>query len=253
MTTDPPLRFELNRLLRYDEQSIIVEMQRVANLLDAPIISRARFDSVACVSSDTCIRRFGGWSEALAAAGLGDKYSGKRVSRKMRIQPSRVLSRDDIVVELRRVAEVVGRSTITRADVLRHSDLLGERVILNRFGSWKAALDASGLELSSRGRRWSGDDYFENLLTVWTHYGRSPHYAEMDHAPSRISSGGYAAKFGSWGKARVAFIERVNADLGDTEDDRSASSTGRCTRGGHDARCDRAPRPVEATAWQARP
>jgi hypothetical protein len=61
--------------------------------------------------------------------------------------------------------------------------------------------------------RWTDDDYFENLLVVWTHHGRAPTYAEMNLAPSRISNGGYAAKFGSWGRAKRAFVDRVNSDM----------------------------------------
>ena len=34
----------------------------------------------------------------------------------------------------------------------------GERPPLNRFGSWKATLEAVGLELSAMGRRWSEDE-----------------------------------------------------------------------------------------------
>lgn len=118
-----------------------------------------------------------------------------------------------MIAELRRVAEVVGRRTITRAELLKQSDFIGERAVLNRFGSWKAALDAAGLELSVMGRRWTDDDYFENLLEVWTHHARAPTYAEMNSLPSRITNGAYAAKFGTWGRVKQAFVERVNSDI----------------------------------------
>lgn len=97
--------------------------------------------------------------------------------------------------------------------MLKHSDLIGERALLNRFGTWRAALDAAGLELSAKGRRWTDDDYFENLLAVWTHHGRAPTYAEINRQPSRITNGAYASKFGSWGRAKQAFVERVNGDI----------------------------------------
>ena len=62
------------------------------------------------------------------------------------------------------------------------------------------------------GKRYSDDDYFENLLSVWTHYGRQPTCSEMDRGPSSIPSGAYVAKWGKWTNALVAFLERVNAD-----------------------------------------
>ena len=98
-------------------------------------------------------------------------------------------------------------------DDLKRSDLLSVRVAVNRFGTWKAALEAAGLQLSSLGRRWTDDDYFENLLTVWTHYQRAPKYGEMDKPPSQITSGAYEAKFGTWGRAKQAFVDRVNSDI----------------------------------------
>jgi hypothetical protein len=94
-----------------------------------------------------------------------------------------------------------------------HSTLVSEATIRRRFGSWSEALRRARLELSPLGRRWTDDDYFENLLAVWTHFGRPPTYAEMHRAPSRITGHGYAAKFGTWTRAKAAFVERVNTDL----------------------------------------
>jgi hypothetical protein len=50
------------------------------------------------------------------------------------------------------------------------------------------------------------------MLTVWTHYGRAPKYAEMDKPLSQIASGAYESKFGTWGRAKQAFVDRVNSD-----------------------------------------
>lgn len=85
-----------------------------------------------------------------------------------------------MIAELQRISVKVGRKVITRADLLEHAELMSERALLNRFGTWKAALAAAGLELSNMGRRWSEDDYFENLLEAWTHHGRAPTYTEMN-------------------------------------------------------------------------
>lgn len=207
------LRFEMDRLISYDDASLLDEVRRVAVLLPDGPITRDAFSQHGRVSVDTLLRRFGGWRQTLVRAGLPDRYGGKRVSAKMRDQRARAATADDMVRELQRVAAVVGRNTITRAELLKHSDLVGERALLNRIGSWKAALEAAGLELSAMGRRWTDDDYFENLLEVWTHHGRPPTYAEMNRPPSRITNGAYAAKFGSWGRAKQAFVERVNSDI----------------------------------------
>lgn len=205
------LRFEMNQLLSYDDESLIEEIRRVAALLPGARLTRKSFDGLSRASSSTIVHRLGGWESALERAGLGDRYGGRRVTDKVRRQQGRLLTAEQIVAELRRLADEKGQPTITVDDVKR-SDLLSIRVVTSRFGTWRAAIEAAGLELSSKGRRWTDEDYFENMLTVWTHYARPPKYGEMDKPPSQISSGGYEAKFGTWGRAKQAFVDWVNAD-----------------------------------------
>jgi hypothetical protein len=218
---DGGIRFELDRLVSYDDASVLEEMRRVAESMPGSAISRVEFDKFARVKSSTIVRRFGGWQRALDLAGLGDRYGGKTVSDKMRRQRGRSLTVDEITAELKRIADQAGTRTITFAH-LKQSDLLSPRVVVSRFGTWRAALEAAGLTLSSMGRRWTDDDYYENLLEVWTHYGRAPKYGEMDASPSRISSGGYEAKFGTWVRAKQAFVDRVNRDIEQGEQEAAA-------------------------------
>ena len=207
------MHFEMDRLLAYDNESLIDEILRVVALLPEGPISRLAFGAKSRVSTSTLVRRFGGWENVLVSADLAERYGGRTVSAKMRNQNARSLSADQVTDELRVISRKVGSKTITRADVVEHSNLIGDRVINNRFGSWAAALEAAGLEVSAHGRRWTEEDYFENLLEVWTHYGKAPTYSQMALPPSRISPGGYEAKFGTWGKAKFAFVERVNSDV----------------------------------------
>lgn len=207
------LRYEMDRLVAYDDASLIAELQRVAALIPSGPITAAAYDAVARTDASTIRRRLGGWQQALERAGLGDRYVGTKVTQRMRDQRGRTATSEEIVAELQRVSRAVGRPTVTRVDLLEHGQLVSERAVLSRFGSWKAALEAAGLELSKMGRRYSEDDYFENLLAVWTHHGRPPTYAEMNQPPSTISNGGYASRFGTWGKAKQAFVDRVNSDV----------------------------------------
>lgn len=218
MELEPALRFEMNQLVSYDDESLMIELRRVAKLIPEQVITQPRYKRHGRASVSVFVRRFGGWQQALDRAGLGDRYSGVPVSEKMLDQRTRGLSPDDVLVELKRIAELIGTTVLRREDILAHSDMLGQKMINSRFGTWKAALEAAGLTISPKGRRWKDDDYFENLLGVWTHYGRVPKSAEMDHQPSRISSGGYIAKFGSWGKAKLAFVNRMNANPDDLEE-----------------------------------
>ncbi len=186
-------------------------------------LTRHAFDSHARVDSSTIVRRLGGWREALVRAGLEGRYSGRTVSERMRGQRARTLSDEELLDELRRVAALLGAKTLTCETFRMRANGVSDAAIARRFGSWAEGLRRAGLELSPHGRRWSDEDYFENLLTVWTHYGRPPRYAEMNLPPSQITAGGYEAKFSTWGRAKAAFVERVNADLDPTSQSRHKS------------------------------
>lgn len=205
-------RFELATLLSYEDDALVAEIRRAVALLPAGPVTRGAFDRVSRVASSTLVKRLGGWQEALDRAGLGDRCFGRRVSQKMRQQRTRTLSDDDLLNELRNVAAQLGTRTLTVTQFNRTSQTANAAGIKRRFGSWKQALRNAGLALSPHGRRYSDGEYFENILTVWTHYGRQPKYREMNESPSTIPAGAYESKFGGWRRALAAFVDRVNAD-----------------------------------------
>jgi len=51
--------FELDNLDAYDDESIVNEMQRVANLVGDQSLTRNLFDTHSKVASSTIVRRFG--------------------------------------------------------------------------------------------------------------------------------------------------------------------------------------------------
>lgn len=200
--------FELNRLISYDDEALLAELRRVAALVDSPHLVASAFDKHSKAHSSGIRRRFGGWQQALERAGLGDRYSGAPRARRI---VGRTFTDEQLLAELRAVSAKTGGKPVTVEVFNQHADMSAETV-RRRFGSWWDALKQAGLEISSHGKRYSDDDYFENLLAVWTHYGRQPTYGEMDQPPSSIPSGAYEAKWGTWTKALLAFLERVNSD-----------------------------------------
>lgn len=211
--TQDELRFELDRLTSYDRDAIIAEVRRVGDLIPDGPLTRAAFDAHARADSSTVIRKLGGWREALEAAGLGHRYAGPGVSRQMRERAAQRFTDEELLDELRRAAKEAGTDFLTIQAFRTSSARVGERAIRRRFGSWPEALQRAGLEASPLGRRWTDEDYFENLLEVWTHLGRRPKYREMYESPSRITGGAYEAKWGTWMRAVEAFVERVNSDV----------------------------------------
>lgn len=212
------MRFELKGLDSYDEASMLVEIQRVASLLPDQQLTRAKFETMARISSSTVVKRLGGWAAALERAGLANRYSGRAVSEKMRHQAARRMTDEELLDELRRVAKLLNSETLASTAFDEHSPA-GYSSVLRRFKSWKRALALAGLRPPPLGRRHTDDEYFENLLKVWTHYGRQPFYSDMNAPPSEITAGAYEKKWGTWRNALKAFVERVNLPLDDPAED----------------------------------
>ena len=203
--------FELSRLDSYDDASLLEELKRVAALVTSPVITIEEFNRHSRASASTILNRFGSWARALELSDLSDRYSGSPDGKR---HLSRAFTEDEMLLEMRRVAEELSLTTMTMAQFDLHGAMWAE-TIRRRFGSWQRAIEKAGLTISNRGKRHSEEDYFENLLRAWTHYGRQPKYGEMSAAPSLIGAKAYEAKWGGWRKALKAFLERVNADLAD--------------------------------------
>ena len=204
------LKFELDRLTDYTTADIVSEIQRVADLLGLAPLMKREFDKESKVHSSTVIRRFGSWKAGLEAAGRGQLYGGGAVTEKMRNQKGRDLCDEDLLAELRRIAQVLGRNDLTIDDINSHS-IVGQGIFRKRFGTTRIAMERAGLTVRPQSRRYTDDECFENLYEVWRHYGRRPSFSEINRPPSKVGGEAYIRRFGTWMKALAAFVERVNA------------------------------------------
>jgi hypothetical protein len=212
--------FELDRLLSYDDEALLAELRRVAVFVQSPFLTKHAYDKHSKAHSSTICVRFGSWDQALAAAGLAQRSTGKAGAWAVLNQR---FTDDELVSELRLVSEKIDGRPVTCDDFNRYAKCNAYTVRL-RFGSWQAALKRAGLVSSRRGKRHSDDDYFENLLKVWTHYGHQPRYGEMNQPPSLITSSAYERKWGTWRKALVAFLARVDYDTQEREQEQESIS-----------------------------
>ncbi|HLG19947.1 MAG TPA: HNH endonuclease [Bdellovibrionota bacterium] len=204
-------RFELDFLVDRSDIGIIDEIKRVAKLVQAKTLTRKDFDKHSRISSSAVINRFGGWFETLKAAGIEDRYSGRIVSHRMRNQSARTLSNEEIIRELKAAAERLQQTTLAQEDFSRATSLIHPLSIVRRFGTWSRALARAGLKDSPNfRRRFTNEEYFENLLNVWTYLGRRPRYGDIERPPSEISAGAYEGRFGSWRRALAAFVQWAN-------------------------------------------
>jgi 5-methylcytosine-specific restriction endonuclease McrA len=195
------------------DQEVLDEVRKVANLLGGDALTMEDFNKNSEIGFHTLIHRFGSWQGVLQKAGLEHKYSGKVITENMKGRRNKPLTDEDVLVELKRIAKFLNKETVSQEDVKNYSNIMSLGVIVRRFGSFVSAIQKAGLKISEGYRRaYTDDEYFENLLNVWTKYGRQPVCREMDIAPSKIKSGVYRAHFGSWHKSLESFVARMNND-----------------------------------------
>jgi hypothetical protein len=213
MNKDVSPKFELSTLPRgCSNDDIFNEIKRVDIIVGKKYLTIADFDKYSKIHSSTIRHRFGGWQSVLEKAGIGGKYCGIRITEKMR-QQSKRLSDEQILCELRRIATNLGQDYITQENIDTSSEIISSSTVVYRFGSWSEGLKRAGLEDSpGYNRRFSEDELFENILKVWTHYGRQPFYREIKKEPSTISPKTYESRFGSWRKALEAFVLKMNQE-----------------------------------------
>lgn len=198
--------FVLTRLPEYSDEALIAELQRVAELVQHPTVSRTEFLKHSRVHSSTIEKRFGSWKKALLAASLLDRFDSS----------NETISNNDIIAELQRVSELLGVKTFSKYQ-FNSKARFTDAVVRRGFGTWHKAMKSAGLIANKLGQRYTDEECFENLLQVWTHYGRQPQHREMTLPPSEVGPKAYVNRWGAWTKALYAFVQRINADLSPVE------------------------------------
>jgi len=190
------MKFELEPYHRnISRQQVVEDIRRVAQKLKRDTLTQQEYRQYGTFSPDVARRKCGSWFKALAEAGL-------RQSRNLNI------SAEDCLADLKRVAQKLGKSSVTRQEY-KGLGQFSPAPVVRHFGSWFAALDAAGLE-RTRTLNVTDEDYFENVEQMWVDLGRQPHYAEVQKPFSKYSAGAYRHRFGSWRKALELFIAFVS-------------------------------------------
>lgn len=120
-----------------------------------------------------------------------------------------------ILDELRRVASIFENRRFTRHEFDDKSNYCKGSVVLSRFGSWQAALEATGLNLTApikKDRNFiSNGELFSELGRIWHLVGHRPSKDEWDNSQPLYSYTTYKTRFGGWVNACEAFIEHTSA------------------------------------------
>ncbi len=119
------------------------------------------------------------------------------------------VSDTEILADLKFVASKRDAMTVGQLHY-RQDGRYDDTTVIHHFGSWNRALLAAGLTISNE-INISDERLFENILTLWLHFGRQPRRGELARAPSLISQSPYKRRFGSWTAALEAFVTYANA------------------------------------------
>lgn len=209
------MRFEIEHLESYDDAALLDELRRVAGLVRTDKLTREQFNAHSNVHASTLRKRFGGWRAALKAASLAERIDASNIAT----------TRDGILDSIRAASVALGTNMFTRRE-FEHVSGISNGPIYRHFGSWKNAIAEAGFVQVALGRRYTDEECFENLLKVWTHYGRPPKHSEMTSAPSVVGPKAYVLRWGTWRKSLSAFVRRVKEPEVDRASDVPAITSG---------------------------
>ena len=119
-------------------------------------------------------------------------------------------SNQEVLDDLRRVAKILGKDTVTVAEYRGHGKC-SSGTIIRRFGSWNSGLKSAGLLIKMQ-KDISDNELFENLKKMWIQLGRQPRYAEVKSPFSKYSNVTSDKRFGKYSEALKQFVAWVNSD-----------------------------------------
>lgn len=193
------MKFELQTLEEYSDEALLSELRRVTEELNGERLTRKRFSLLARVHPSTLEKRFGNWRLALDKAGISETIAPR----------NKVLTREMVTQALEKfIAENPGKS-VTEQYIAKSLGFY-RGAIIRQFGKWETLLAETGLTPVPYGRRYTEEECFENILQLWTHYGRQPHFEELKHPPSTVKPKAYIHRWGGWRAALSAFVKKIN-------------------------------------------
>ena len=127
----------------------------------------------------------------------------------------RSYDRESLAEELRRIATLTGKRTVTVRDIKLHGWVCG-RTVTKKFGSMSEANEAAGL-IPSQVRRWTTGELLALVVDLWTktlaESGRSPLTSDLKRYRLPVSSCVFTRRFGSWKNALLAARDASDREM----------------------------------------
>jgi len=107
------------------------------------------------------------------------------------------MKREEIIGELKRVADLLGRNSFSRTDFKRYGRI-NSGTVERTFGTWNSALEAADLVPIDRFKRISDSELEDEWKRAHQKIGKTPTRNEF-FAESKFSPSVYEKRFGNWG------------------------------------------------------
>lgn len=203
------MKFETNKLPpNASKDELLADIRRVsAIIIDKEHITGQDYNKYGKASISRILNHFKSWPVALKEAGLENRI--KRITK--RAKNTNNVSDEMIIGEVKRIAELLGKTFLTHEDINFNSELISSSTVENRFGSWKRGLALANLTHAPTGSRYQEEELLENMYNVWVAKGRQPVQRELDETISKINGKVYENRFGKFSKAIEWFVTRMNS------------------------------------------
>lgn len=119
-------------------------------------------------------------------------------------------SDEEILQELKRVAEIFQNEPFSRPDYDRHALKCKGTTVLSRFKSWKNALSLIGINKNITPKEWkiiSDEELFLEMNRIFLILGQRPSKNEWDSSNPKYSYTTYKRRFGGWVRAFECFLQ----------------------------------------------
>jgi len=207
------LKYEFSDIRKQiSDIEIINDLRTVANNLGKKSLKMREYckDNGAKFNYQTAKKRFGTWEVVMEKAGLETEKSIHG------IEYGETSLREELLIgDLIKVSKTLENPKFTIAEYDKYGEF-GSATVIKRFGGWNKAKLKAGLQIG-RNYNTSVDEFMQNILTLWTHYGRQPKYSEVSRPISKYNVSSYENKFGTWRKSLERFIDYMNEEQTDSD------------------------------------
>jgi len=125
------------------KESIVKSIQHAALDLNTASLRFSDYHKLTGISNQDVLKHFDSWSDACKSAGVACGPTGKTNLRR-----APFVTNDECIAELRRVAKLLNKDTLSREEFTEHSKM-SSITPRRRFGGWPQALEAAGLKLTT--------------------------------------------------------------------------------------------------------